>query len=34
MEFINSEKNTSGWKIFFLRKPSPRILRHVGRVQM
>ena len=28
------EKNTSGWKIFFLRKPSPRILRHVGRVQI
>ena len=27
-------KNTSGWKIFFMRKPSPRILRHVGRVQI
>ena len=33
MEFINLKKNTSGLN-FLLRKPSPRILRHVGRVQL
>ena len=29
-KFVNSKKNTSGLKIFFLRIPSPRILRQVG----
>ena len=33
-KFVNSKKNTSDWKIFFLRIPSPRIPRQVGRVQM
>ena len=33
-KFVNSKKNTSGWKIFFLRIPSPRILRQVGEGQI
>ena len=33
-KFVNLKKNTSGWKIFFLRIPSPRILRQVGQGQM
>ena len=33
-KFVNSEKNTSGWKIFFLRIPSPRIPRQVGQGQI
>ena len=31
MEFINSKKNTSGWNLLLLRKPSPRILQFEGR---
>ena len=33
-KFVNSTKNTSVWKIFFLRIPSRRILRQVGHVQI
>ena len=33
-KFVNSKKNTSDLKIFFLRIPSPRILRQVGHVQI
>ena len=34
LQVCKFEKNTSDWKIFFLRIPSPRIPRQVGRVQM
>ena len=34
MQFVNSKKKTSGWKICFLRIPSPRILRHVSHVKI
>ena len=33
-KFVNSKKNTSDLKIFFLRISSPRILRQVGHVQI
>ena len=34
LKFVNSKKNTSGLNFIFLRIPSPRIPRHVGRVQI